>query len=661
MTEPLGRAELELSTNQSKLDTGLKQAETKSLGFLGRVKDSFSRLSGSTIGSTLLQGIGLGAGMSAFGVIQAGLGKTVEFFGDAVQAAGVFQDTVSATGIIFSDEFTPALEEWAEKAHSAFGASKQDALDAANSIAVFGKSAGLAGQDLVGFSTELVQLGGDLASMFGGSTQDAITAVGAALRGEMEPIRRYGVLLDDATLRQKAFEMGLISTTTQALKPQQRVLAAHAAIMAQTSDAQGNFALTSDDLMNVQRDLGAQFENLTIKIGERLLPIMVSLARFARDNLIPALEGLVNVLDEIGDAVVDENRAAGLERLYARFEKLPDLANTATQLREGVAKVIEAGTQGVAYAAKTAWSPIHEQLVEARRKTAAEALAIPGDIAKALIQGMDDVESGMDELTDLMENSLSDAAKIARLKGILSSKELAAGLRDERADVRASAMQIRDDALEQLQLLESGAADAAVDAGTTFAEQLRLQAVAAGQAANDIKRGVQGNLEFTDEATSWSEAVADAWSAGLSSPVSLANASARARALAGAVSPYLEGYSPPKEGPLQHIDRWGGNIIGAWIDSMLSRLGDVTSAGSKIAERARAALSIDRLAVPAFALAAPGMGAAFGQDLPGAREIHYHYELTVDGMRKEADNRTDFMQELDALSPFGGDGRMSGG
>jgi hypothetical protein len=54
---------------------------------------------------------------------------------------------------------------------------------------------------------------------------EAHAAIGAALRGESEPIRNYGVLLDDATMRQKAFELGLTSSTKNALLPQTKVLA----------------------------------------------------------------------------------------------------------------------------------------------------------------------------------------------------------------------------------------------------------------------------------------------------------------------------------------------------------------------------------------------------------------------------------------------------
>jgi hypothetical protein len=234
--------------------------------------------------------------LAAAGALAIGIKGIME----ATNAAAEFGDTVSATGVIFDKEAIPAMEEWAEKAASAFGASKQDALHAANSMAVFGKSAGLAGDDLIVFSQELTQLGGDLASMFGGRTEDAIAAVGSALRGEFEPIRQYGVLLDAATLQDAAFRAGIITTTDQALTPQQRVLAVHKAILEQTSDAQGDFARTSEGMANVQRQIAAQLENVTIEIGEELMPVMLELANWFLTDGIGALRAFVDYLKTAG-------------------------------------------------------------------------------------------------------------------------------------------------------------------------------------------------------------------------------------------------------------------------------------------------------------------------------------------------------------------------
>src|SRR5574343_101163 len=76
------------------------------------------------------------------------------------------------------------------------------------------RPAGLAGDDLVQFSTGFVGLASDLALFNNTTPEQAIQAIGAALRGESEPLRAYGVLLDDATMRQKALELGLIETTS---------------------------------------------------------------------------------------------------------------------------------------------------------------------------------------------------------------------------------------------------------------------------------------------------------------------------------------------------------------------------------------------------------------------------------------------------------------
>ncbi|HEY7009032.1 MAG TPA: hypothetical protein VH395_08840, partial [Jatrophihabitantaceae bacterium] len=135
---------------------------------------------------------GIGA---AIGVAFA-IDKIKEF----VNAGAELQDQLGASQVIFG-KASKEVQSFASNAATSFGISKTAALDAANNFAAFGKGAGLTGKDLAGFSTNLVGLAGDLASFRGTSTEQAIEAIGAALRGETEPIRAYGVLLDDASLR----------------------------------------------------------------------------------------------------------------------------------------------------------------------------------------------------------------------------------------------------------------------------------------------------------------------------------------------------------------------------------------------------------------------------------------------------------------------------
>ena len=306
-----------LKTDDSELKKGLDEGKSKVSGW------------GSAI-----QGVLMGAGMAGFNALAGAAQSAVGYMGDAVAAASDMGETVSKTGVLFGDSSDTVLA-WSENAAQAFGQSKQQALDAASTFATFGKAAGLAGDDLVNFSTDFVGLSSDLASFNNTTPEQAIEAIGAALRGESEPLRAYGVLLDDASMRQKALELGIISTTKEALTPQQKVLAAQALIYEQTSAAQGDFARTSGGLANQQRILDAQMTNLKTTVGEALLPAMLALTSglnslvqtvlppltaFIRGQVVPAFQAITNVISStVGPIIAQAQQWFG--NLGATMEK----------------------------------------------------------------------------------------------------------------------------------------------------------------------------------------------------------------------------------------------------------------------------------------------------------------------------------------------------
>ncbi len=198
----------------------------------------------------------------------AGAVKSVSNLADTFSE---LEDATGAASVVFGDSMGIIVKQ-SENAAATMGMTKAQVIDAANTFGTFGKAAGLTGVDLANFSTQMTTLAGDLSSFKGGSPEEAIFAIGAALRGESEPIRRYGVLLDDATLRQRALKMGLISTTKEALTPQQKTLAAQAEILAQTKDATGDFQRTQDSTANVAKRFDATLGNLQATIGQAVAP-----------------------------------------------------------------------------------------------------------------------------------------------------------------------------------------------------------------------------------------------------------------------------------------------------------------------------------------------------------------------------------------------------
>ena len=217
----------------------------------------------------------------AVGGFSIALGTVKSVIGPAITAASNLQESMQKVDVIFG-KGSKQVEDFAKSAARNLGQSKQSVLDAAGAFGTFGKAAGLSGEDLAVFSNDFTTLATDLASFNNTTPEEAVQAIGAALRGEAEPLRRFGVLLNDATLKQEALTLGIYDGKG-ALTAQQKILAAQAAIYKQTTDAQGDFLRTSEGLANSQRTLSAEFANLQAQLGQKLLPLMEEFTRSLLD------------------------------------------------------------------------------------------------------------------------------------------------------------------------------------------------------------------------------------------------------------------------------------------------------------------------------------------------------------------------------------------
>lgn len=336
----------------------ISKAAGPGLAAFQKQSDDAGKKSGKTFGESFRT---VAAPLLAGAAIHSGLALVRS----SVDAFSELQDATSAAGVVFGDSMQIIIDQ-SKNAATTLGLSRKQVIDSANTFGTFGKSAGLAGNDLAQFSVKMTQIAGDLASFKGGSPEEAIQAVGAALRGESEPIRRYGVLLDDMTLRQQAVTMGLIKTTKEGLTPQQRVLAAQAEILKQTTDAQGDFARTADSTANVSKTLAAEQANLAAEIGEKLAPAIteaqkagIGLIDWVTQNqaaIVPFVGTVATLTAAVGGFVAV---AKGFEALKAAratiaglgeaFQNMSTKAKIATASAGGVgiALTVAAGVYGV--------------------------------------------------------------------------------------------------------------------------------------------------------------------------------------------------------------------------------------------------------------------------------------------------------------------------
>lgn len=428
----------------------------------------------------------------AFGTVQSVLGP-------AIKAASNMEESLSKVNVVFG-KGARDVEKFASSAAKNLGQSKQAVLEAAGVFGTFGKAAGLAGTDLAVFSNDFTQLATDLASFNNTTPEEAVQAIGAALRGEAEPLRRYGVLLNDATLKQEALTLGIYDGKG-ALTAQQKILAAQAAIYKQTGDAQGDFMRTSDGLANSTRTLSATFKDLQAKFGAAFL----EQAKTATANI----NFLAQAFNKLPTPVKNSSNEIGG---FIGF--LKNMQNPLSQAWYGLTKLREAFTDEKSIGA------YNENLKYSAQQTM--RLADATGEAKKQAAGLDDKVGGasktINELYDVITDKLADALDDAKdqLKdaqdafndfgksvadgikagfsfsdakdaGVESGGGFLAGLRDQVAGVKQYATNVNT-------LLQRGlsqdALTAVLDAGSEAGAAIAAELVAGGQEAITGPNGV---------------------------------------------------------------------------------------------------------------------------------------------------------------------------
>lgn len=292
----IGKVSAVFTASTSGLTAGVRAAQGSMRGLQADVKGlrgSMGALAAIT-GAQLFGSVISAAGSAVSAMVNLGRSAAGSLTA-AVNEATTLGEETSKSAVIFGGA-AGQVAKFASEA-SKIGLSSAAALQATGAFGNLFVAMGLGKDQAASYSTTLASLGADLASFNNTSVEDAITAIGAALRGEAEPIRRFGVLLDEATLKQEALSRGLITTTTGSLSPAIKAQAAYGVILKQTALAQGDFARTSGSLANLGRIVSAQSLNVFATIGQAFAPLYTALASAAASVLsaiTPLLDGIAS-------------------------------------------------------------------------------------------------------------------------------------------------------------------------------------------------------------------------------------------------------------------------------------------------------------------------------------------------------------------------------
>lgn len=228
----------------------------------------------------------------------ASSGAIVGFVGGAIAAAGDLQQSIGAIETVFKGSSGQMLD-WSKQASMAVGLTSNEYNTLGTLLGSQLKNAGIPMDELAGKTNELITQGADMASMFGGTTTEAVEALSSALKGESDPIERYGVTLNAAAVEAEAAAMG-----AQKVGGEYEDTAKKAAILSlitkQTADAQGNFAKEASTYTGQLERMKAGWGNVTAAMGSAFLPVLTTTFGWINTNVMPTLQKWATFLGDGG-------------------------------------------------------------------------------------------------------------------------------------------------------------------------------------------------------------------------------------------------------------------------------------------------------------------------------------------------------------------------
>lgn len=190
-----------------------------------------------------------------------------------------YEENLNKIDVAFGNS-ADAVKAWAETAREQFGLSKVQASAAVSAFGALGKGIGLTEEEAAGMSTTLAGLSADLGSYFNVSTEDSAKALEGIFTGEAEALKKFGVVMNETNLKAFAEEQGLVYNE---LDQTEKTMLRYQFVLAKTTDAQGDFARTSDGTANSTKVFKAALQDLGTAIGSQLLPIITPLIQKVSD------------------------------------------------------------------------------------------------------------------------------------------------------------------------------------------------------------------------------------------------------------------------------------------------------------------------------------------------------------------------------------------
>lgn len=351
------------------------------------------------------------------------------------------------------------------------------------------KGFGASADQALGLSEQVQTLAVDLASYnnLAGGTSAASEAITKALLGEREQLKQLGVVIRQTDVDQRLLEKGQADLTGQA-----RLLAQSQAtlelIMEQSGDAIGDYARTSDSAANQMRLLKARVRDLSVELGQELLPMFEAIL----SNTLELVKNFSELDD--GQKKVIVRSAAFVAALGPMVTVVGSLTRAAAAAKIALAALaanpivlaITGATAGVLALGRAIDKAIDRQRAEdmerfadAAERTGRSATDIANQYADAEIALAQQLSMGGD-LAEAIRN-VSEQYRVS-LDGVVDIARTLPQVTDEHSDI-LDALAAEADTTEEI-----------VDVTQEQIEHVERQAMAESQISDAIKEQLEARV-----------------------------------------------------------------------------------------------------------------------------------------------------------------------
>ena len=317
------------------LEPLMQRAEQAAQGLtaLAQVMQAASRQSNNSGG---LGGLGrtLGSLSTKSLISWASLMKLKKVLNDCFNVSAQYVENLNLFNVTMGKSASSAFE-FAEAVNAALGVDTSDWIRYQGFFQSVGKGFGVVSDKADLMSKNLTQLAYDISSFYNISTEEAYNKVQSGFAGELEPLRRLGFALDEATLKQLAYSKGITQSyesMTQAQKAQLRYVAMIE--QAQNIGVTGDMSRTIDTASNGVRVLEARIQQFTRALGNMLMPVLSA--------LLPYFTAFVQVLTEAANGIANflgfelpKIDLSGVSNGYDNIAGAADEATAATEKFKG--------------------------------------------------------------------------------------------------------------------------------------------------------------------------------------------------------------------------------------------------------------------------------------------------------------------------------------